>query len=265
VCCTKVDHRAPTTYACGYGFRARCFASPRNDDQRDFALNPPIKQQGRYSRSRSASRSSYDLQNHPRKAEGAGKAGCRSHPWSACNKKARGRTTGTSRTSGLPCATVLTLIRALPRDRLSCPCVATTRVRALRWAPAPGRQDHTISRPRRCRSSAQKRLNTIRVHRIPHSTYRDDAYAPFDEAGCPEICSRFARRDKRCRVRHNGTTGNCRMPCMRKLPAGQMRVLASLLPDIARRRRRRSDPASSCASGLRRFARNDGDAHRLRP
>jgi hypothetical protein len=30
-----------------------------------------------------------------KKTEGAGKAGCRSHPWSACNKKARGRTTGT--------------------------------------------------------------------------------------------------------------------------------------------------------------------------
>src|SRR5262249_34828484 len=29
--------------------------------------------------------------------EGAGKTGCPSHPWSACRKKARGRTTGTNR------------------------------------------------------------------------------------------------------------------------------------------------------------------------
>ena len=49
-----------------------------------------------------------------------GRPGADSHPWSACNKKARGRTTGTSRTSGLPCAMVLRLIRALPGDRLSC-------------------------------------------------------------------------------------------------------------------------------------------------
>jgi hypothetical protein len=57
---------------------------------------------------------------------------------------------------GLPCAMVLTLIRALLGDRLSCPRPATMlrhhRVRdnadALRGASAPGCQDHTISRPR---------------------------------------------------------------------------------------------------------------------
>ena len=59
--------------------------------------------------------------NHPRKTEGAGKAGCPPHPWSACNKKARGRTTGTGGSSGLPCAMVLRLIRALPGDRALLP------------------------------------------------------------------------------------------------------------------------------------------------
>src|SRR5258708_14967277 len=48
--------------------------------------------------------------------EGAGKAGCPPHPWSACRKKARGRTTGTGGSSGLPCAMALRLIRDLPGD-----------------------------------------------------------------------------------------------------------------------------------------------------
>jgi hypothetical protein len=45
-----------------------------------------------------------------------GRPGARPHPWPACNKKARGRTTGTAGSSGLPCAMVYRLIRALPGD-----------------------------------------------------------------------------------------------------------------------------------------------------
>ena len=52
----------------------------------------------------------------PRNQEGAGKAGCPPHPWSACSKKARGRTTCTGGSSGLPCAMVLRLIGDLPGD-----------------------------------------------------------------------------------------------------------------------------------------------------
>jgi hypothetical protein len=43
-------------------------------------------------------------------------------PMVRVRKKARGRTTGDGRTTGLPCAMALRLIRDLPRDRLSCPC-----------------------------------------------------------------------------------------------------------------------------------------------
>src|SRR5262245_46155092 len=39
--------------------------------------------------------------------EGAGNAGCPLHPWSACSKKARGRTTGSAETTGIPRAMVL--------------------------------------------------------------------------------------------------------------------------------------------------------------
>jgi hypothetical protein len=48
--------------------------------------------------------------------------------------------------SGLPCAMVLTLIRDLPGDRLSCPRRPRAR-RSTGLASAPGGQDHTISRP----------------------------------------------------------------------------------------------------------------------
>ncbi len=69
------------------------------------------------SRSRGAWRPSFSTNSPSSETEGAGKTGCPSHPWSACNKKARGRTTGTSRTTGLPCAVVLRLIRDLPGDQ----------------------------------------------------------------------------------------------------------------------------------------------------
>jgi hypothetical protein len=47
------------------------------------------------------------------KTEGAGKAGCQPHPRSGCNKK-HPVEPQVSRTSGLPCAMVLRLLRTLP-------------------------------------------------------------------------------------------------------------------------------------------------------
>src|SRR5258705_12049666 len=47
--------------------------------------------------------------------EGAGKAGCRLHPWVPCKKKHGGRTTGSTGSSGFPCAMVLRLISCSPR------------------------------------------------------------------------------------------------------------------------------------------------------
>jgi len=76
----------------------------------------------------------------PLKAEGAGKAGCWPHPWSACNKKARGRTTGTSRTSGLPCAMVLTAAPCSPRGP---GCLAPVIGIVADQTPASGCRDHT--------------------------------------------------------------------------------------------------------------------------
>src|SRR5882757_1068435 len=52
-----------------------------------------------------------------KKREGAGKAGCWPHPWSACKQKAGGVTTGTSRTTGPSLRDGFNgVLRALPGD-----------------------------------------------------------------------------------------------------------------------------------------------------
>jgi hypothetical protein len=110
--------------------------------------------------------------------------------------------------TGLPCAMVLTLIRALLRDRLSCPCVATTRLRALRWASAPGGQDHTISPSAAARSSAKVETPLRAAASIAsHPACRDDRETPLlsrrdarkSAADLPDgasarSCDRLARR-----------------------------------------------------------------------
>jgi hypothetical protein len=58
-------------------------------------------------------------------------------------QKARGRTTGTGGSSGLPCAMVLRLIRALPGDRACLP--PSSADRSAHLAPALERQNHTTS------------------------------------------------------------------------------------------------------------------------
>jgi len=60
-------------------------------------------------------------------------------------KKARGRTTGTGGSSGLPCAMVLRLIRDLPGEPGLFATVAARKLISRNLAPASGRQDHTIS------------------------------------------------------------------------------------------------------------------------
>jgi hypothetical protein len=70
-------------------------------------------------------------------------------------KNAGGRYHRCSRSTGIPRALVLTLIRDRPGDRLDCPRRRQQRVSVVAsLASAPGGQAHTISRPHRCRSSA---------------------------------------------------------------------------------------------------------------
>jgi hypothetical protein len=101
--------------------------------------------------------------------EGAGKAGCRPHPWLAC-EKARGRTTGTSRTSGLPCAMALRIIRALLGDRLDCPLRNASK-RVLAQRQHRGARTTRLHRAHQdCSSARINRAATRYAHRVPHST-----------------------------------------------------------------------------------------------
>ena len=115
--------------------------------------------------------------------EGAGNAGCPLHPWSACSKKARGRTTGSAGTTGIPCAMVLRLIRALPGDRALLPPSSADRSADL--APASGRQNHTTS----------PSATTSFVHDGPRPSHpapnvRDDREAPLlSSAGQQQIAT----------------------------------------------------------------------------
>ena len=79
--------------------------------------------------------------------EGAGKTGCALHPRSrvqSAQKKAHTSIQVQRRQSGLPCAVVYGLLRALPGDRLSCHRHFAGLI-PRNLAPAPGRQDHTTS------------------------------------------------------------------------------------------------------------------------
>src|ERR1700750_931486 len=104
--------------------------------------------------------------------EGAGSAGCGLHPWSACRKKARGRTTGSAGAAGIPCTMVLRLIRALPGDQALLPPLP--RIISRNVAPALGRQDHTTSPSAPCCSS-----DNIPRPSHPASNVRDDREAPL--------------------------------------------------------------------------------------
>src|ERR1700687_30015 len=78
-------------------------------------------------------------------AEGAGKAGCRLHPWVPCKKSTGVGPQVQPETSGLPCAMVYGLFRALPGDRAFLPPSPPRSLLLGDFAPASGRQGHTSS------------------------------------------------------------------------------------------------------------------------
>jgi len=94
-------------------------------------------------------------------------------------KKQAAVTTGSARSTGIPCAVVLRLIRGLPGEPGFLATV-TARIAPRDLAPASGRQDHTIS------PSAEALFVYAAHPRPPQSRLacRDDrAYAPLLEAG----------------------------------------------------------------------------------
>jgi hypothetical protein len=128
----------------------------------------------------------------PGNNEGAGKAGCQPHPWFACNKK-HAVEPQVQAASGLPCAMVLRLIRALPADRAFLPPSPARRemrlceLSASGGAPEP--HDFAVrniaARLARCDRSWAFAHSAIRssahdsvASTASHPNVRDDAYAP---------------------------------------------------------------------------------------
>src|SRR6266481_2159263 len=95
-------------------------------------------------RSRGTTASELLEANRPRNRRGRRKGRVPTAPMVRVQQKARGRTTGTGGSSGLPCAMVLRLICALPGDHAWLPPSPAGRIPAS-LAPASERQDHTIS------------------------------------------------------------------------------------------------------------------------
>ncbi len=110
--------------------------------------------------------------------EGAGKAGCWSHPRSACSKKARGRTTGTAEHPAFPARWLYGLYAISPGTGCLAPvarCARHERRDLDASIGAPGPRDFAV------RSSsvvAQKRLTKPRPPH-PRLTCRDDRDTPL--------------------------------------------------------------------------------------
>ena len=118
------------------------------------------------------------------KSEGAGNAGCLSHPQPCVQvKKARKQvTTGTPKQSGIPCAMVLRLISCSPRsaglDSLRRPGFMTAGLDPSVGGPGP--HDFAV-RPR------PALVCTARASIASRATFRDDREAPSVSAGWRDI------------------------------------------------------------------------------
>ena len=150
------------------------------------------------------------------------------------------------KTSGLPCAMVLRLIRDLPGDQAFLPPSPADRSADL--APTLGRQDHTTS------PSAGNviRLMTCRVHHIPLPTSVTIAKRP--SCGCETrgrivlICP--TAQGKMC------TTGSLRIAGMRTALSTSLRARATCPPKPKGRRRKQSRVSPPMQSGLLRRCRS---------
>src|ERR1700761_2499370 len=98
-------------------------------------------------------------------------------------RKAGGSHHRSSRTSGIPCAAVLTLIRAL----LGAPGLLATVATGI-ITPAAWHQRRDARTTRLHVRLRHDRRRTLRVHRIPAATHRDDwPNAPLHAAGWARV------------------------------------------------------------------------------
>jgi len=143
----------------------RCCASPRNDEGHVYAL---------------AARNAPELMNDPPSKEkrAQGKPGAQCTRSLACKVKKHTSivTTGSPNWSGLPCAMVYGLWRALPGERALLPPSPALLIADL--TPASRSQDHTL-----LPSASAPLVNGTSTSIASRPTFRDDAYAPLVEAG----------------------------------------------------------------------------------
>ena len=124
--------------------------------------------------------------DRPLENEGAGKAGCRSHPWPACSRKSRRQSPQVrAGSSGLPRAMVGTAYTCSPRGPAFCP----RRPRARRtWQRelglSTGRPEpHDFAVRIGSFVGMIAHAATRHAHRIPHPTLVTIAMRPSSEAG----------------------------------------------------------------------------------
>jgi hypothetical protein len=102
------------------------------------------------------------------KSEGAGKAGSSPLPWPACNKKARGRTTGSAKTSRPSLRDGFNGLYVISPGTGSLAPVARALVAPQAWHQHRDARTTRLHRPRRAfRPRSLSPAATRRVHRIP--------------------------------------------------------------------------------------------------
>ena len=131
-------------------------------------------------------------------SEGAGNAGCRPHPWPACNKKRRRQSPQVRRNiAAFPAQWFERLIRALSGAPGLLATIASRDHHPRNLTPASGGQDHAISPYVRAHSSARRSALSRHVHRIPRSTSVTIAIRPSGEGGTRGYNHDFPKNGRR--------------------------------------------------------------------
>ena len=127
---------------------------------------------------------------HPLREKGAGNARCQAAPIASCAKVKKHTSPPQDKpNTGIPCAMVLTLLRALPgvHDLVSHRRAQARHLHA--WHQPRDARTTRLCRPPARRPSSKR----ARVHRSP-SHVRDDAYAPSQGTGCDSSSMTYEKK-----------------------------------------------------------------------
>ncbi len=127
----------------------------------------------------------------PLNTEGAGKTGSSPPPWPPCERNARGRNHRFGwDIPAFPARWLYGLLRALPRDRLSCPCHQRHRRRELDLSTGRSGPHGLIVRIKPFVGTIA-RAAVRYAHRIPHPTFVTTAIRPSDRGGTSGVNIKF--------------------------------------------------------------------------